>query len=54
MNFLFLVDEVQKVSVFASKQRGKRKRKNLECSINFDVRGVGSSRVEGKRALVVL
>jgi hypothetical protein len=28
--------------------------KNLECSVNFDVRGVGSSRVKGKRALVVL
>jgi hypothetical protein len=37
-----------------SKLQGIRELKNLECSINFDARGVGSSQVKGKRALVVL
>jgi hypothetical protein len=48
LDFLTLVDEGQRY-VFTPKQKGKRKVKNLECSINFDARGVGSSRVRGKR-----
>jgi hypothetical protein len=45
LNFLALVDEgqYQEVSVSTSKQKGKRELKNLECSINFDAKGVGSS-----------
>jgi hypothetical protein len=31
------------------RKKGKREVKNLECSINFDDRGVGSSRVRGKK-----
>jgi len=31
------------------RRKGKREVKNLECSINFDARGVGSSRVRGKK-----
>jgi len=45
---LTLVDNGQR-PVFAPKQKGKREVKNLECSINFDDSGVGSSRVRGKR-----
>jgi hypothetical protein len=53
LDFLTLVEEGQRqeVSVFAPEQKGKRELKNLECSINFDARGVGSSRIKGKRAL---
>lgn len=29
--------------------KGKREVKNLECSINFDARGVGFSQIRGKR-----
>jgi hypothetical protein len=32
--------------VSASNTKGKRKLKNLECSINFEARGCGSSRVK--------
>jgi prophage tail gpP-like protein len=31
------------------RKKGKREVKNLECSINFDAKGVGSSRVRGKK-----
>jgi hypothetical protein len=31
------------------RKKGKIEVKNLECSINFDDRGVGSSRVRGKK-----
>jgi len=56
LNFLALVDEgqCQEVFVSTSKQKGKRKLKNLECSIDSDARGVGSSRVKGMRALAVV
>ena len=30
------------------KVKGKREFKNLECSINFEARGQGSSRVNGR------
>jgi hypothetical protein len=32
-----------------NRKKGKREVKNLKCSINFDARGVGSSRVRGKK-----
>jgi hypothetical protein len=32
-----------------NRKKGKREVKNLECSMNFDARGVGSSRVRGKK-----
>jgi hypothetical protein len=56
LDFLTLVDEEQhqEIPVSASKPKGSRELKNLECSINFDARGVGSSRGKGKRALAVL
>jgi hypothetical protein len=31
------------------RKKGKREVKNLECSINFDARGMGSSRDRGKK-----
>jgi hypothetical protein len=37
----------------ASKPKGRRKFKNLECSINFDARGSGSSRGKGRIILRV-
>jgi hypothetical protein len=56
LDFLTLVDEGQRqaVSISSSKPKGRRDLKNLECSINFDVRGVGSSRGKVKRALAVM
>jgi hypothetical protein len=34
--------------VSVSNNKGKRELKNLECSINFETRGCGSSRVKGR------
>jgi hypothetical protein len=48
LDFLTLIDEGQEF-VSASKKKGKREVKNLECSINFNARGGGSSRVRGKK-----
>jgi hypothetical protein len=48
LDFLTLVDEEQN-SVSTPKKKMNREVKNLECSINFDARGVGSSRFSGKR-----
>jgi hypothetical protein len=48
LDLLTLVDEGQH-SVSALKKKLKREVKNLECLINFNVSGVGSSRVGGKR-----
>jgi hypothetical protein len=48
LDFLTLVDEGQN-SVSTPKKKMNREVKNLECSINFDARGVGSSRFRGKR-----
>jgi hypothetical protein len=31
------------------RKKGKREIKNLECPINFDVKGVGSSRLRSKK-----
>jgi hypothetical protein len=39
------------VLVSPSKPKGRRELKNLECSINFDARGVHSSRGKGMRVL---
>jgi hypothetical protein len=47
-DFFSLVDEGQHF-ISALKKKGKREVNNLECSINFDIRGVGSSRVKGKK-----
>jgi hypothetical protein len=50
LDFLTLVDERQtQNSIPSPKKKGNREVKNLECSTNFDARGVGSSRVRGKR-----
>lgn len=53
---LALIDEGQRqeVSVSSSKLKGYRELKNLKCSINFEARGVGSSREKGKRARAVV
>jgi hypothetical protein len=40
-------------SVSASKFKGSREVKNLECSINYDARGFGSSRGKAKRPNVM-
>jgi hypothetical protein len=48
---LFSVIEEEKkpkIDSFASKVKEKRELKNLECSINFEARGHGSSRVNGR------
>jgi hypothetical protein len=56
LDFLTLIDERQRQEdhVSAPKPKGSREVKNLECPINFDARGVSSSRVKGKRSLAVL
>ena len=56
LGFLTLVDEGQhqEVPVSASKPKGSREFKNLECLINFDTKRVCSSLGKGKRALAVL
>jgi hypothetical protein len=56
LDFFALIDEGQhqKVSVSTSKPKGYKEIKNLECSINFDARGVGSSQEKGKRAHAVV
>jgi hypothetical protein len=53
LDFMTLIDEGQRF-VYAPKQKEKRELKNLECSINFDARGVGFNRVKGKRVLAVV
>jgi hypothetical protein len=40
-------------SVSSSKFKGSREVKNLECSINYDARGLGSSRGKAKRPNVM-
>ena len=56
LDFLTLVDEGQHqaVSISTTKRKGRRDLKNFECSINFDARGVGSSRGKVKSALAVM
>jgi hypothetical protein len=48
LDFLTLIDEGQH-SISAPKKKEKREVNNLECLINFDAKGVGSSRVRGKK-----
>jgi hypothetical protein len=48
---LFLVieeDRFREEDVSFSNTKGKREIKNLECSINFEARGCGTSRVKGR------
>jgi hypothetical protein len=53
LDFLTLVDERRTQNLVSTpKKKGNREVKNLECSINFDAGGVGSSRVRGKRLRV--
>jgi hypothetical protein len=46
-------DRYRENGVFASKSKGKRELKNLECSINFEARGSCSNQGKGKIALWV-
>jgi hypothetical protein len=54
LDFLTILDKEQRHEVLASpsKPKGRRKLKNLECSINFDGRGNCSSRGKGKRVVL--
>jgi hypothetical protein len=56
LDFLTLIDKGQRQEApfSASKPKGSRELKNLECLINFDAWGVCSSRGKGKRALAML
>jgi hypothetical protein len=47
LDFLTLIDEGQH-SVSTPKKKGKREVNNLGCLINFDAKGVGSSRLEAR------
>jgi hypothetical protein len=56
LDFLTLIEDERYDSNSPSKKvmeikmkNGKREVKNLECSVNFDAKGVGSSRVRGKK-----
>jgi hypothetical protein len=42
-------DSIPKKEKKIKRKKGKREVNNLECSINFDARVVGSSRVRGKK-----
>jgi hypothetical protein len=42
------VDRDRDPGVSISNTKGKKEIKNLECSINFETRGCGSSRVKGR------
>jgi hypothetical protein len=44
-SILIAIDEEGAQDVYAPKVKGKRELKNLECSVNFEARGGGSSRV---------
>jgi hypothetical protein len=56
LDFMAQVDErqCQEVLVSTPKRKGRRELKNLESSINFDSRSVGSSQDRGKMALAVM
>jgi hypothetical protein len=55
LNLLTILEEEQHREVVgsASTPKGRRELKNLECSINFDARGIGSSRGKDKAILQV-
>jgi hypothetical protein len=46
LDFMALIDEEhrQEALISTSKFKGSHEAKNLECSINYDARGFGSSR----------
>jgi hypothetical protein len=56
LEFLTLIDEgpCQEDPASILKTKESREVKNLECSINFDARGVRSSRDKGKRTIDVM
>jgi hypothetical protein len=56
MDFLTLIDEGQHQEdpISNLKPKGNREVNNLDCSINFDTRGVCSSRSKGKRVVAIL
>lgn len=55
LDFMTCVDAEHRLeaSVSSSKFKGSREVKNLECSINYDARGLGSSRGKAKRPNVM-
>jgi hypothetical protein len=55
LDFMTLIDAEHRLeaSISASKFKGSREVKNLECSINYDARGFGSSRGKAKRPNVM-
>jgi hypothetical protein len=46
-------EHLQEFSISTPKCNGRREVKNLECSINYDVRGFGSSRVKAREPLLL-
>jgi len=56
LEFLTLINEGQCQEGLASlpKPKGSKEVKNLECSINFNARGVHSCRDKGKKTIVVI
>jgi hypothetical protein len=56
LELLAHVDEEQRqeVSISTPKFKGSREVKNLDCSINYDARGFGSSRAKHKSAIAVM
>jgi hypothetical protein len=55
LDFMTRIDAEHRLeaSVSSSKFKGSREVKNLECSINYDARGLGSSRGKAKRPNVM-
>jgi hypothetical protein len=55
VDFMTLIDAEHRLEalVSSSKFKGSREVKNLECSINYDARGFGSSRGKAKRPNVM-
>jgi hypothetical protein len=55
LDFMTLIDAEYhlEASVSSSKFKGNREVKNLECSINYDARGCGSSRGKAKQPIVM-
>jgi hypothetical protein len=55
LDFMTLIDEEHRLEapISSYKFKGSREVKNLECSINYDARGFGSSRGKAKRPNVM-
>jgi hypothetical protein len=50
LDFLTLIAKDKRYdSDFLPKKKKKKRVKNLECLINFDVRSMGSSKIKGKK-----